>query len=163
MFRGGIERKALFRQAGWVDSDFAPQRPGNGRTPLVDFDLERRSVPTHDARTDGKPIRTSRHLPCATLGHRPATDAASVESHVERAMIDGSGASAAQRMGVVRRENAADECNYGESVLAVVAQRIDIPPLIAAVRQNAVEPQSARSAAAASRPEVAAIGNPGPG
>jgi hypothetical protein len=46
---------------------------------------------------------------------------------------------------------------------AVVADRIDVPPAISTRLDRRVEPRCAISVAAASRPDIAAIGTPGPG
>jgi hypothetical protein len=48
-------------------------------------------------------------------------------------------------------------------MLAVIAERIDIPPEITTRRDRLVESRCAISVAAASWPDIAAIGTPGPG
>ena len=48
-------------------------------------------------------------------------------------------------------------------MLTIVAQGIDIPPEITTRRDFLVKPRSAISVAAANRPDMAAIGTPGPG
>jgi hypothetical protein len=48
-------------------------------------------------------------------------------------------------------------------VAAVVAQRVEVPPRVAAVRDLEVEARSSARLAAARRPETAVIGTPGPG
>jgi hypothetical protein len=65
--------------------------------------------------------------------------------------------------GVVRREDAADEGDDAQSVVAVVADGVDVPPEIAAGRDRLVESRCASSVAAALCPDSAAIGTPGPG
>jgi hypothetical protein len=47
--------------------------------------------------------------------------------------------------------------------LPVVAEGVDIPPEVAPGRDRLVEPRLAITAAAASCPDIAAIGTPGPG
>ncbi len=64
---------------------------------------------------------------------------------------------------IVGREDRADEDDDDEAVAAVIAQRVDIPPGIAVLRDVEREVRSAITADAASRPEVAAIGTPAPG
>lgn len=71
--------------------------------------------------------------------------------------------SAASSPGVVGGEDATDQRDDGDAVLSVVAQCIDIPPLIGIVGQRLIETRSAVTLAAASRPDSAAIGTPGPG
>ena len=65
--------------------------------------------------------------------------------------------------GVVRREDAADKGNDAQAVLAVVAECVDIPPEITTRRHRLVESRCAIKVAAARRPDMAAIGTPGPG
>jgi hypothetical protein len=67
------------------------------------------------------------------------------------------------RSRIERREHRADEDDQRERVLAVVAERIDVPPRVAATRDRVVEARSAESACAASFPLNAAIGTPAPG
>ena len=64
---------------------------------------------------------------------------------------------------VIRREDASEKRDDGDAVLAIVAQRVDIPPRIATRRDGPAEVRSATSADAASRPDSAAIGTPAPG
>ena len=47
--------------------------------------------------------------------------------------------------------------------MAVVTHGVDIPPEVAPTGDDLIEPRLARTAAAASRPDIAAIGTPGPG
>ena len=70
---------------------------------------------------------------------------------------------ARERAPVVGREHAADERDQGQAVPAVVGEGVDVPPEIATARDRLVESRLAISAAAASRPDIAAIGTPGPG
>ena len=72
-------------------------------------------------------------------------------------------AAAPPRPGVVGREHAAEERDQRDAVRAVVAERVDIPPDIAAVRRGYREVRSCSRLAAASRPDSTAIGTPGPG
>jgi hypothetical protein len=64
---------------------------------------------------------------------------------------------------VVGREDAADEGDQRQRVAAVVAEGIDVPPEISTRLDRRVESRRAISVAAASRPDIAAIGTPGPG
>ena len=104
----------------------------------------------------------------AALGEGPAFPALPVERHVQRAVVQGIADAAPAGQRVVGREDAADKADQRDSVAAVVAQRVDVPPSVAVVRDRPVEarPVEARSAsrlAAAIRPESAAIGMPAPG
>lgn len=86
-----------------------------------------------------------------------------IERDVQRAMIERVTTAEAAGKRVVGREDAADESDQRDALLAVVAQRVNVPPRIAVVRNGAVEARSAIRLAAAIRPDSAAIGTPGPG
>jgi hypothetical protein len=75
-------------------------------------------------------------------------------------MVDRVAAAALQ---IVRREDASEEADDGEAVLAVIPDRVEIPPGIAARRDGAIEARSFMQAATASRADKAAIGTPAPG
>ena len=64
---------------------------------------------------------------------------------------------------VVGRKHAADEGDDGEAARAVFAEPIQVPPPVTVFIYLAFEERSAIRAAAACRPESAAIGTPGPG
>lgn len=94
------------------------------------------------------------------LGHRPTVGARPVESDVYRAVVLWIVASGPS---VVGGEHAADKGDYREALAAVLAQRIDVPPDVAARLNRLREVKSAITRSAASLPESAAIGMPGPG
>jgi hypothetical protein len=97
------------------------------------------------------------------LRHRPMLAAPAVQSDVDRAMImRGSGTVTAARR-IVGGEHAADKSNDREAVLAIIAQRVDVPPSVTIRWDLRIEPRSLTIARAARRPEIAAIGTPGPG
>jgi hypothetical protein len=64
---------------------------------------------------------------------------------------------------VVRREDAAQKGDDGQPVLPVVADRVDIPPGVAAGRDRLVEARSFAITRVASCPDKAAIGTPAAG
>ncbi len=134
-----------------------------GRAALVDPDVEAIAIPAQLARTDDQLAAVAVELLAPPLGHRPGPAIFPVERDVERAEVLGLGMPAAACPGVVGRKDAADERDDGDAVIAVIAQRIDVPPEIALWAQRLVETWSAVRLAAASRPERAAIGTPGPG
>ena len=78
-------------------------------------------------------------------------------------MRQGIGRTAPPRQSVVGRKYAADEGDQGQSMLPVIAECVDVPPGVAVRRDGRVKARSVHSAAAASRPDKAAIGTPGPG
>ncbi len=86
-----------------------------------------------------------------------------IQRHVERTVIFRIGTSPAAPEGIVGREHTADKADDGEAMLAVIAQRIDIPPAVATGRNRRIEARDAIRLSAARRPESAAIGTPGPG
>jgi len=86
-----------------------------------------------------------------------------IERDVQRAMIERVAAAEAAGKRIIGREDATNEGDQRDALLAVVAQRVDIPPRIAVFRDGAVEARSAIRLAAAIRPDSAAIGTPGPG
>ena len=65
--------------------------------------------------------------------------------------------------GVIGRKNAPHKSDDGQTVFAIVTQRIDIPPEITTRLDLLIKPRSSISVAAANRPDMAAIGTPGPG
>ncbi len=99
----------------------------------------------------------------AALGHRPVFVPLSVKRDVDCTVIKRISTAMLAGKSVVRRENAADEGDDREPVPAVRAYRIDVPPDIAVGRNRRIEAKSAITASAAKRPEIAAIGTPGPG
>jgi hypothetical protein len=62
-----------------------------------------------------------------------------IKRHVQRVVIEWIGRSPAPRERIVGREHAVDEGDDGEAVLAVVAQRVDLPPDIAVRRHHQIE------------------------
>ena len=64
---------------------------------------------------------------------------------------------------VIRGKNTPDKSDDGQTVFAIVTQRIDIPPEITTRLDLLIKPRSSISVAAAKRPDMAAIGTPGPG
>jgi hypothetical protein len=127
---------------------------------FIDVDLQAIARPGQRARTDRKMRRLAREARLAALGHGPAMTLAAVQCNVERTVVCRIGAPAP---GVIGREHAADEGNDGDAILLAVTYRIDVPPTIAAGRDRLVEAKSVSTECAASRPESAAIGTPGPG
>ena len=98
------------------------------------------------------------------LGHGPAFSCPAIERHVDGAEVFGICCSAAAaRPRIIGREHAAHEGDDGERVAAALAYGVDIPPGITTARGLDGEARSSIIVAAASQPEIAAIGTPGPG
>ncbi len=64
---------------------------------------------------------------------------------------------------VIRREHTADKGDDGQAELAAVTQCVNIPPEVATRWDRLIEARCAIVAAAASLPDIAAMGTPGPG
>ena len=89
--------------------------------------------------------------------------AVAIERHVQRAEILRLASAPASRARVIGREHAAHEADDGEAMAAIVAQAVEIPPTVAALRDRSIEARNASRLSAARRPESIAIGTPGPG
>lgn len=156
-----IEYAASQRSRPHTDDAFEARRPRHGD--LVHMDDETIAVPVESARTDLQGARIASEILTRTLGQSPVLGRTSVQRDIERAVIMRIAAAEAPGESVVGRENAADEGDDGQRMIAVVAYAIDIPPGIAAFRYGLAEVRSSRMVAAARRPDSAAMGTPGPG
>jgi len=94
--------------------------------------------------------------------HRPSALGA-IERHIDRAMIFSFGRPALAGAGVIGREHTAHKSNDRQAVLAIIADRINIPPAITIVRNGYIKARSASRASAARIPASVAMGTPGPG
>ena len=121
--------------------------------------------PMELAGSDAQTLTVPENATTATLGHCPAFACRAVQRDVDGAVIFGINrcTMTRKRCCVVRRENASDKSDDTYRVLAVVADGIDIPPEIRTRPNRLVEARSAITVAAASWPDNAAIGTPGPG
>ena len=99
------------------------------------------------------------------LCHGPAPSCGTVQRHIDGTKVFRICNTTVARTcpSVVGRKNAADKGNDGQPVASVIAQGVDIPPEITTRRDRLVETRFAMSVAAANRPDMAAIGTPGPG
>lgn len=88
---------------------------------------------------------------------------ATVQGDIQGAVIVGIAVPEAACCRVVGRKNTTDERNERDRISAVVAYAVDIPPNVAILRDGLAEVRSSTMLAAASRPDSAAIGTPGPG
>ena len=149
----------------WPHFDTASNAHWQRHIDFIDVDGECLSIPVQTAGANVEMLRTARNMRAASLCHGPSFTAFAIQRHIQRAMVFwiGKAASAAACQCIVGRKNTAYKGNDGEAVLAVVAERVDIPPEITTRRDDLVKPRSAISVAAAKRPDMAAIGTPGPG
>ena len=159
MALGTPQRERTINQRLGMDADRALDPLSQPRRRFCQFDDERIALPAQPAWPHGELIGIAHQRFLTPLGHRPATLWA-VERDVQRNMIKRLGPVAA---GIIRREHRSREGNDGQAVSAIIAEGVDIPPGIAALRKIEIEARSAISARAAARPESAAIGTPAPG
>ena len=99
----------------------------------------------------------------AAFSHGPLFAMLIEERDVQGAVIERITAASFSSESIVWRKYATDEGDYGHTVPSVCTQRINIPPSISVGRNRCIEVKSCSNASAASRPESAAIGTPGPG
>lgn len=158
-----VEREGPSGEHLRVDADDAANSRRCWRRHLVEPDREGVAIPGEQAWPDGQRGRRSADVAAPALGHGPTFSIPAVERDVHRAVVERIAFPMCARPGVIGREHAADEGDDCEAVLSVTAQRVDIPPRITAGRDVLIESKSARTAAAANWPEIAAIGTPGPG
>jgi hypothetical protein len=83
-----------------------------------------------------------------------------VKRNIERTMVCRIIAAAPR---VIRREDTADKSYDGDAILLAVADSVYVPPTVATWCDRLIEAKSVSTECAASRPESAAIGTPGPG
>ncbi len=160
MAAGMVDQCGVAGERARGDADLAADRAREREAALVDGDDQAVAVPFQVAGADRQMMRRTFGLPA--FGHRPGGWLA-VEGDVERAVAKRVGGAVSSGEAVIGREDAAEEGDQGDAVGAIVAERVDIPPDIAVRRDRAVEARSSIRADAASRPERAAIGTPGPG
>ena len=105
------------------------------------------------------------NMRATALGHRPTLPSPAIQGHIQGAEIFRicNATLKASRQSVIRRKNAPNKSDDGQTIFAIVTQRIDIPPEITTRLDLLIKPRSSISVAAAKRPDMAAIGRPGPG
>jgi hypothetical protein len=158
-----IEIERLGGQCLRVDPDRSTQRFRERCGRLLDVDRQYVIVPSYHAWPDRKRRGRPLNARATSFGHRPVLSVFSVKRNVHRAVIQRVAVATSSHVGVVGRKYAADESDDGYSIAAICAQSVDIPPDISARRNWPIEAKSVSIASAASQPEIAAIGTPGPG
>jgi len=143
------------------DPAFKPDKTRHRQ--LIDIDRKPVAVPVQGALTDCQSRGRLRERRLAPLGERPVFSARTIKRDIDRAMVKRIAIAAPARCGVIGRKDAADEGNDRQPMRTIVTQRVDIPPRITVTRDRRVEARSAVTHCAASRPDIAAIGTPGPG
>jgi hypothetical protein len=157
-----IQMKALVEQTAGRDRYASTQPLRQWRSNFVDINHKLTVAPLQYAWTYRERILRAVYLRRVALGHGPAARRA-IERHIDRAMLLRVCVALASRPFVVGRENAADECDDCQPLLAVIAERVDVPPCVAIAYDGYREIRSCRTHVAAAHPESAAIGTPGPG
>lgn len=159
-----VDRERRVPEDGGAEHDVAVDRRAPRARPFAEVDDERVPVPADGARADvERPARAADGAGRA-LGQRPLRAATMAERDVDGREVERVDLGARRpRARVSRRERTPEERDDDDRALAVVAQRIEIEPLVAARRDRRVEAKSSRTASAESLPLRAAIGTPGPG
>ena len=138
---------------------------GDGYIDFVKVDGQRLAIPVKVARADAAMACTALQLAAATFGHGPAFARFSIQRDIDGAVVFwvSHAPIAGTCPSIVGRKHTTHKGDDGQSILPVVAQRVDIPPEITTRRDRLVESRCAIRVAAASRPDMAAMGKPGPG
>ena len=110
-------------------------------------------------------VRAALDVLTPPLSHGPTLAAFAIQRHIQGAEIIRICHTSIKAPSecVIRRKNTAYKSDDGQTIFAIITQRIDIPPEITTRWDLLVKPRSAISVAAAKRPDMAAIGTPGPG
>ena len=152
-------------QALWPNCHPAAHPHWDRHIDFVKVDRQRLAVPLQAARANAALVCAPRQLAAATFGHGPALAGLSVQSHIDGAVVFrvSHAAISGACPSIVGRKHTAHKGDDGQAILPVIAQRVDIPPEITTRRDDLVKPRSAINVAAAKRPDMAAMGTPGPG
>lgn len=130
---------------------------------FVEIDRESAVLPARLTRSDSEGVVIPLQGVAVTLRERPVATFVAIKGDIDRAVVIGLGASPLACPGVIRGKDAADEQDDGQPVAPVIAQGVDVPPDIAALRDRMAEVRSASTCSAARRPDIIAIGRPAPG
>ncbi len=159
----GMERGRNIVHPRWGHAHPAFDAFGHRHANLIDRERDAFAVPRNRTRTDGQLYRRPPDVVVGAFGHRPMFAARSIQGNIDRAVIERLGGIVPTRKRVIRRKNISEHGDYSDGVLTIATQRVEIPPGIAIPWNRGVERISERSCVAASLPEIAAIGTPGPG
>ena len=119
-----------------LQPDLSAHGQGHRRTVFGNVDDQRAALPAKRTRADAQTCFIRLQIAAAALGHGPAWMAAPIEGEIDGAMIRRIGAPGP---GIIGREDAADEGDQREAILAVAAEAVCVPPGIAARRRGRVE------------------------
>ena len=104
----------------------------------MDVNFKVVAMPVQAAGSNGEAGCVTLNMTAAALGHGPARVAA-IQGDIERAIVFRISRATFQRSAIVRREHAANKGDDGQAVVAVVTERIDVPPEITTRRDRLVE------------------------
>ena len=149
----------------WANRHASSYTFGPGHIDLIDVDDQFLTGPSQTAGPNFELVCAAMNMLTAALSHRPTLAPLAIQSHIQCAEIFRicNAALKASRQSVIRRKNASYKSDDGQTIFAVITQRIDIPPEITTRLDLLIKPRSSISVAAAKRPDMAAIGRPGPG
>ncbi len=138
---------------------------GPGYIDFIDIDDQLLAIPVQTARPNLVVLNVAMNVLTAPLSHSPVFTAFAVQSDIQGTVIFRIRHAALKpaRQCVIGRENTPHKSDDGQTMFAIVTQRIDIPPEITTRLDFLIKPRSSISVAAANRPDMAAIGTPGPG
>lgn len=117
-----------------MDPDDAPQPARQGARHLVDADLEGRADPFERTRSDHKSRCFALKAGASPLGAGPGRTGYAIERYIERTVLQRVVPAAPSCHGIVGREHTTHERDKRQPVASVVAQRVDVPPRVAAGR-----------------------------
>ena len=165
MTTGVIQGRDELAQSFRPNGDPPPYAHGNWDIDFIKGNVQSLTVPVQAARPDAIVVFTALDMAATALSHGPTPSGFAIQGHIEGTEILRwrNTTTEFSCQGVIRREHTPNKRNDGQAMLSVVAQCVDIPPEISTRRDRLVESRSAISVAAASRPDMAAIGTPGPG
>jgi hypothetical protein len=119
----GVEGQQARRDRSRVKPHLTANARRQRRGDLVDAERKRVRLPGERARSEPQRSCAALQVSPPALGQRPAL-AVSIECDVQGAVIRRVRSSALSRPGVVRREDAADEGDEGDSMAPVVTQGV---------------------------------------
>ena len=123
----------------------------NGSSPFIEAHHHLVTLECNRTRTDRVALSRACNARSSAFGHGPTLTRCTIERHIERTELLGGchTTTAGARPGVVGREDTAHKGNDAQTMGAVIAQRIEIPPEIAAIRHRRIETGPARGLSAA--------------
>ena len=158
-----IQGKVVRGEQRGPEAHLPAQSGGPRHRNLPEIDDQFVAAPEQHAGTDLQVVTIALHRRRSAFGKRPAFAARAVKNCVQCTVSQRVGGPTTAGGRIVRGEYTADESDQGQGMTTVIAQGVNVPPVIAVPRNTLGEVRSCSRLAAASRPDSAAIGRPGPG